>query len=151
MPQSGQSRDSPRYPREHASKAIRMLPLKLNDPHPGTSLSSAISQDLHTLSPWMFSPQGGPAVDHRDSPADVGVRGQRTDPWVLVKSLHSLLEAGRREGNGHRRYIPLGRVPCWALSLSVKAGPAASVSDPPILISNHSSQVLGIEPTILTC
>lgn len=99
----------------------------------------------------MFSPQGGPAVDHGDSPADVGVRGQLTDPWVLVKSLHSLLEAGKREGNGHRWYILLGRVPCRALSLSIKADPAASVSNPPILISDHSSQVLGIEPKIVRC
>lgn len=141
----------PQGPPDTTSKVLRMLPLKLNDTHSGTSPNPAVTQDFHTLSPCMFSPQGGSTVDHRDSPADVGVRRQLSDPWVLVKPFHSLLEASRREGNGHRWYTLLLRVPCGHPAYQLKQILLPSVSDPPILISNHPPQVLEIEPKILTC
>lgn len=51
----------------------------------------------HTL--WMLSPQRGATVDQGDGPADVGVGWQLADSWVLMESLHALLEAGgRRNG-----------------------------------------------------
>ena len=86
---------------------------KLSDTHAETySLSSGVTQASHTLSPWVFSPQGGPTVDQRDSPTDVGFRGQFSDPWVLVEPLHSLLKADRRGDSGHNAWhVLLGRNP----------------------------------------
>lgn len=72
------------------------VPPGLTDTHQEPTSSVQLIQDSHTLSPRVFSPQGRPTVDQGDSPADVVVRGQLTDPWVLVEPLHSLLEADRR-------------------------------------------------------
>ena len=71
----------------------------------------------HTL--WMRSPQRGATVDQGDGPADVGVRWQLADSWVVMESLHTLLEAGgRRKGKWQTDGAPqdkgpwLGSQPC---------------------------------------
>lgn len=52
----------------------------------------------------MLSPQGGPAVDQGDGPADIGVGWQLPGSWALMEPLHALLEAGGRgsEGGGEQ-------------------------------------------------
>lgn len=57
------------------------------------SLSSGMPSSPHL---WVPSPQGGPAVDQGDGPADIGFRWQLPDSWALMEPLHALLEAGGR-------------------------------------------------------
>ena len=66
---------------------------------PGTPVE-LVTLDWHLpYTRWMLSPQRGPTVDQGDGPADVGVGWQLADSWVLMESLHALLEAGgRRKG-----------------------------------------------------
>lgn len=81
-------------------------------PHISLSLGTGLLP--HTS--WVLSPQGGPAIDQGDGPADIGVRRQLPDAWVLMESFHTLLEAGgRREGGRQMEHCWI-RVPGWALS-----------------------------------
>lgn len=90
-----------RSPRFYVSKVL------------GTRLSVLPTQDLGTpvqLAPrkcpssptlWVLSPQGGAAIDQVDGPAHIGVQWQLPDRWVFMESLHALLEAGGRGGEGN--------------------------------------------------